>query len=314
MLLEQISTFDNLVRAFAQCARGKRGSAGYQRAMFANGERLLTIQKKLRQGTYVWQPYREILVKDPKARLVMAAPFMDRVVHTAIHRVVEPIFEARLLPSVYACRKGRGNRLAAQHLLAALQAIGPERFVVKLDVKRYFDSISHELLLQRVCAILADRSLDLLFDSLLRSHPAYAARGYGIPIGNLSSQLFANYYLTEADALATARLGGDGFYFRYMDDMVLGGPDKKRVLDAAGQVVDFVTDQLRLEIPCTKRMPLGNAPVPFLGYLLDHDGYRILARNGRRHGKRMNRLKKLGARPSQLALRELSFAAFARLV
>jgi hypothetical protein len=314
MLLERISTFDNLIRAFAECARGKRASVGYQRAMFANGERLLTLQRKLRDGTYVWQPYREILVKDPKARLVMAAPFMDRVVHTAIHRIVEPIFEARLPPSVYACRKGRGNRLAARDLLAALQAIGPSRFVVKLDVQRYFDSIAHEVLLCMIRAVLPDPSLDLLFDSLLRSHPVYAARGYGIPIGNLSSQLFANFYLTEADAMATAELGGDGFYFRYMDDMVLGGPDKKRVLDVADQVVAFVTDQLRLAIPFTKRMPLGNAPVPFLGYLLDHTGYRILARNGRRHGKRMKRLKKLGARPSQLAMRELSFAAFARLV
>jgi hypothetical protein len=314
VLLEQISAFENLVRAFAECARGKRASVGYQRAMFAHGERLLTLQNKLRLGTYVWQPYREIIVKDPKKRLVMAAPFMDRVVHTAIHRVIEPIFETHLLPSVYACRRGRGNRLAAQHLLAVLQRIGPKRFVVKLDVRRYFDSIAHKLLLEKVCAILPDRSLDLLFDSLLRSHPLYANRGYGIPIGNLSSQLFANFYLTEADAIATAGLGDDGFYFRYMDDMVLGGPDKQRVLDVADQVVGFVTNQLRLTIPFTKRMPLGNAPVPFLGYLLDHTGYRILARNGRRHSNRINRLKKLGARPSQLALRELSFAAFARLV
>lgn len=312
-LLEKISDFGNLSDAFLECSSGKKRSIGYQRAMFAHGEKLLFIRKKLLSGIYSWNAYREIIVKDPKTRLIMAAPFLDRVVHTAIHRVIGPLVEGRLSSSVYACRVGMGNRYAAIALLNEIKRLGDNRFVVKLDVRKYFDSINHDILMKMLRPVLPDKSIESLLQSLLASQTEYARRGYGIPIGNLTSQLFANFYLVEVDKIACMN-NEEGFYFRYMDDMVLGGRHKSRVLDIAEAMVNYATDNLRLSIPFHKRMPLGSAPVPFLGYVLDHGGYRVLTRNIRRHKKRVRRLEKSNARPSEIEIRNSSFGAFARLI
>lgn len=312
-LLDEVTAFGNLARAFQLCARGKRASTGYQRAMFAHGEKLVAMRGRILSGQYRWGRYRELLVRDPKSRRVLAAPFMDRVVHTAIHEIIEPILDPLIPESVYACRHGKGNRKAATDLLEVLSEHGKDRFVIKLDVAQYFASIRHDVLLAKLFEALPDRSLEPLLASLLRSHAEYASRGYGIPIGNLTSQVFANFYLVSADRVATQQLGG-GFYFRYMDDMILGGRDKSVVLDAADAVIEHVESELRLSIPYFKRMPLGNAPVPFLGYMLDHGGYRILSRNKRRFIKRMRRLERSGARPSRMAQSELSFRSFENLL
>lgn len=312
-LLEKISEFDNLSAAFLECSRGKKRSTGYQRAMFAHGEKLLFIRKKLLSGTYMWNIYREIIVKDPKTRLIMAAPFLDRVVHTAIHRVIGPLVERRLSSSVYACRVGMGNRYAAIALLNEIKRLGERRFVVKLDVRKYFDSINHKVLMDKLSAVLPDESTNALLWSLLLSQPMYAQRGFGLPIGNLTSQLFANFYLAEVDKIAATNVE-DGFYFRYMDDMVIGGRSKGKILDIADAMVNHAMADLKLNIPFNKRMPIGDAPVPFLGYVLDHTGYRVLTRNIRRHRKRIQRLEKSNARPSEIEIRNMSFGAFARLI
>lgn len=312
-LLEQVAGFENLVTAFRRCSRGKRGSVGYQRAMFDLGENLLAIRGRLLDGRYVWGGYREFLVRDPKLRCIMAAPFMDRVVHTAIHQVIEPVLDPLLPEATYACRIGKGNRLAASDLLRILRKYGARRFVVKLDVAKYFDSVRHEVLLEKLRGVLPDGTLEGLLLSLLRSSPQHAAVGRGIPIGNLTSQAFANFYLVSADHVAISHLDG-GIYLRYMDDMVLGGRKKAVVLDAAQAVVEHADRELHLSIPYFKRMPLGNAPVPFLGYVLDHTGYRVLSRNKRRFSKRMKRLERMGARPSRLAQAELSFKSFVKLI
>ena len=306
-LMEQIASFSNLSDAFRECARGKRGSIGYQRGMFANGEKLLRMQERLLAGTYVWGCYREFVVRDPKARLVMAAPFMDRVVHTAIHRVLDPLIDHQLYNRIYACRKGKGTRNAIIDLFVTLRAIGQERFVMKLDVRKYFASIHHEILMKKLSEILPDQSLTNFLWSLLRNYPEYASARRGIPIGNLTSQLFANFYLMSADRIAVNALkdngsrSGNGFYFRYMDDMILGGSSKKIVMDATHATITHVKDELSLDIPYQKQMPIGNAPVPFLGFLLDHTGYKILSRNRGRFEKTLRRLVHNGERPSLIA-------------
>jgi len=312
-LLEKIASFENLMQAFHECSRGKRKSSGYQRAMFALGERLMHIRKKLLTDTYKWNGYREMIVKDPKTRLVMAAPFIDRVVHTAIHRILEPILETYLSPSVYACRENKGNRYAALDLLNNLKIYGEQRFVIKLDVRKYFESIQHDILVKQIFSILPDYSVAHLLISLLANYPRYANRGYGIPIGNLSSQLFANFYLVPVDNIALKEIN-DGFYFRYMDDMIVGGRSKKNILDTTDKMITCASKELKLNIPFEKKMPFGNGPIPFLGYVLDQTGYTVLARNRRRQAKRINRLIKSNAKLSEIAMRELSFEAFAHLV
>lgn len=325
-LLEKVASFENLVLAYNECSRRKRFSMGYQKTRFNLNETLVDVGERLLAGEYRWGPYREFYVCDPKRRLIMAAPFMCRVIHHAIHRVIESILDPCLSDSVFACRWGRGNRFAAQTMMRRLALIGPDRYVLKLDVSQYFPSISHELLMEKLMACFPDDSLRPLLRSLLESHPVYAKAGRGIPIGNLTSQLFANFYLNDADRVACHALGTpfywldesklspDAFFIRYMDDLVLMAKDKRRACEAAERVVAEVQEGLDLKIPMRKRMHIAADPVPFLGYVMDHEGFRPLARNRRKITKKLRRLEKRGERPSLIAQVRLSYEAWLNLM
>lgn len=292
-LLDSVMAPANLMHAFYECSRGKKRSHGYARLQLNRVDWFAETISRLATNQYQWGEYRTLWVCDPKRRQVMAAPFTDRVVHHAIHRVIEPLIDPLFLPSVFACRKGKGSRLAAQILWRELARMGSNRFTVKLDVRHYFASIRHDLLMQRMLTALPDDSLAPLLWSLLKSPKAYSESGRGIPIGNLTSQLFANFYLAGADALGAQRvLPAEGYYTRYMDDFVLIHPSKHKCLDAADEVRAYVEDQLDLQIPQEKRIVLGAAPVPFLGFCFDSDRYWILNRNRRRAERRVNRISK----------------------
>lgn len=310
-MIDTVASLANLRAALHHCRRGKRRSQGYQKFLLHMPTNLLEIRDQLLTHTYTWCPYRAFLVCDPKKREVLAAPFRDRIIHQAIHQVIGPRIHAAIPPNSYACRPGMGNRHAALKLLSILKDLGPERYCVKLDVSQYFFSIHHQILLKMLEDVLAAPTLIPLLQSLLQSHAAFAHKGVGIPIGNVTSQSFANLYLSPIDRLAAAR--SDVSYIRYMDDMVIIGRDKRAVRDFAATIREHVTSSLKLQIPPHKSMPLGADPVPFLGFVIDHQGYRPLRRNERRHHRRMKALRRKDARESRIAMSETSFTAWSHL-
>ncbi|WP_415061563.1 reverse transcriptase domain-containing protein [Bdellovibrio sp.] len=321
-LLEEVSSFQNLYEAYHECAKRKRSSMGFQKSRFNIGEGLVELSEQLRSNSYQWGPYREFYVCDPKRRLIMAAPYMCRVVHHAIHRVILPYLDVYLSDSVFACREGRGNRFASQLLFRRLKILGPQRYTLKLDISQYFPSINHAQLLKQLEAHLPDDSLHHLLVSLLASHPGYAQRGYGIPIGNLTSQLFANFYLRQVDQfaceglsvpyhwLSEAELKADAFYIRYMDDMILLADKKEKVCEVADRIVREITPELGLSIPMRKRMHIASDPIPFLGYVMDHDSVRPLARNARKIKQKIARMERENQRPSLIAQVRNSYEAW----
>jgi len=311
-LLDQIAQYQNLRNASNLCSKGKRSSRGYQIFLSRYSDELVNIRQQLLSGSYRWSRYRSFMVHDPKARIISAPEFRDRVVHTAICSYLEPLIESRLSKAVYACRKGRGNRNAVIELHTRLRRYGKQRFVVKLDVSKYFDSIEQNLLLEKIHNILPDDSLTPLLNSLIKSYHSNLGEGKGLPIGALTSQLFANFYLSDADKVVDKALAGE-LYIRYMDDLVLCGESRESIWKAANEVRDFVANHLHLSIPYSKVVPLGCDPIPFLGFVIDHTGYRILARNRRRHSKKIRRLVKKGARESEVEQVRLSFAAWQEL-
>jgi hypothetical protein len=303
-LIERVSHFNNLLAAFYDCSRGKRQKDGYQKYLFNYGEKLKDIEEEIKSThNFRWGGYREFYVHDPKKRLVMAAPFRDRIVHTALYRAIEPIVDLTLGCRTYACRFGMGNRNAAIRLQRQLRLMGQKRYCVKLDVKKYFASVNHEILFKFLMGVLPESSLNKILWSLIKSHDEYTARGSGIPIGNLSSQLFANFYLSKLDQKACELLGIDFFedryeeeagYIRYMDDMIILASSKSEALKIATTLVELGRSELKVEIPDYKYVILANSPIPFLGYVLDESGYRPLRRNERKFTKKIKRLKKKG--------------------
>ena len=299
-LLEIVASFENLLNAFKESSKGKKNRSGYQKFIFNYGEKLKGIELEIKQtGNYKWSGYREFFVHDPKKRLVMAAPFRDRIVHTAIHRVVFPIIDPRLGARTYACRFGMGNRNAVLRLKEQLLVMNKNRYCIKLDVQKYFDSIPHTVLCRNFLKELPDKSLDDLIHDLVGSHDGYALKGKGIPIGNLTSQLFANFYLSSIDKLACEKLGishsvdhkeSEAHYMRYMDDMVILTRDKSLAFEVAMALVKHAKENLELIIPPRKIMVLGSDPIPFLGFVLSEDDkYRPLRRNERKFVKKLKR-------------------------
>ena len=304
MLLNQVCDFKNLVTAFHECSRGKRSKYGYQNFIFNYGEKLKSIEQELKATqNFKWGLYRSFYVHDPKKRLVMAAPFRDRIVHTAIHKITEPLVDRFLGCRTYACRYSMGNRNAVLRLDEQVKRM-ESYYCVKLDIRKYFASINHEVLFQNITKCFnGDESLNKLLWSLIQSFPEFTARGHGIPIGNLTSQLFANFYLSGVDRLACDELNlnfyedekeDHAFYMRYMDDMIIMHKEKKVALEVATKLVTHAKENFFLNIPTNKYVVLGLVPIPFLGFLVSKDSVVPLKRNERKFMKKLKRLKNKG--------------------
>jgi retron-type reverse transcriptase len=231
--------------AARKARRGKRDKHEVQRFEFHLEAELLRLQAELHTGQYRPGPFHTHWISEPKPRLISAAPYRDRVVHHALMNVLEPLLERRFHPHSYACRKGKGTHAAADHLQHLMARC---HYVLPCDIKKYFPSIDHATLkgdFRRVLKCPRTLALmDLIVDSSNEQEPvqdwfpgddllAVAARRRGLPIGNLTSQWFANWYLDGLDHLLTSHLGVGG-YVRYCDDFVLLDNDRARLREAVG--------------------------------------------------------------------------------
>jgi hypothetical protein len=309
-LIEQIASLQNLTKAMRHCRRGKRKSRAYDRLLVHWPERLLNIRDQILSGTYPWQAYHEMKVFDPKPRDILVAPFQDRITHQAICQIIGPLIDAQIPKNSFACRKEMGNQHAVLALARHIQKLGAKRYTVKLDIRRYFESIDHKMLLSMLSAFINDKALLSLLHGLISSHPPHAAKGAGIPIGNVTSQHFANLYLSPLDRLAQTH--ANIFYIRYMDDMLICDTEKNEVLQLCHKLIDIAT-KLKLKIPREKTVFLSNDAIPFLGFVIDEIDIRPLKRNLRRFDRQIRRLEKKAARPSTIAEKKTSFSAWLKI-
>ncbi len=258
-LFERIVDRENLREAAHKALRGKRSKADARSFIHHLDESLDRMRTELCGGEFALGHYHQFTIFDPKERLITAPCFRERVLHHAILNVCEPVFERWLIADTFACRRGKG-RLAA--LDRARQFAGGHAFFLKLDVRKYFGSISHAVLLAKLERIFKDRRLlDLLTKIVLSFH---TTPGRGIPIGSLTSQHFANFYLGWLDRFVKERLRVRG-YVRYMDDCALWGDTSRQLAERLAHVASFLQDELDLTLkpkPCINRTTHG---MDFLG-------------------------------------------------
>ncbi len=204
-----------------------------------------------------WQPgsYTYFDIHEPKLRRVAAAPFRDRVVHHALVRVLEPIFEKKFIEDSYACRKGKGTHAGVRRCAEFTRRFP---YVLKCDLRRYFPSIDHEILLQRIGKTIADRQVMALIRRILGTHEDghrtewgedlldCHIRRHGLPIGNLTSQFFANVHLDGFDHFVKQELGVKG-YVRYVDDFLIFAESREQARAWGKQAREYLTDR-RMEI------------------------------------------------------------------
>jgi len=210
-LFEQICSFENLLSAAKKAQRSKKLKQDVARFNFRLEHELLKLQEELLNGTYQPGGYYEFYIFEPKKRMISAAPYRDRVVHHALCNLIEPIFDKTFIYDSYACRKDKGTHRAVERFT---QFCRKNKYVLKCDVKKYFPSIDHEILYELICRKIADKRtlwlIKLIIDSSNEQERVLEyyqgddlftslARRMGIPIGNLTSQFFANIYLNGFD-------------------------------------------------------------------------------------------------------------------
>ena len=233
-LIPEIAAYENLYLAFYKAAKTKRTLSevvDFEATLDVN---LRQLQKQILSANLEVGNYHYFKIYDPKERIICAAAFPERVLHHAIMNICHPYFERQLIYSTYATRIGKGTYAA---LDKAKVYVKKYDFYAKLDVRKYFDNISHQVLIELLNRILKDKTLLKIFENILSSYST--VEGCGIPIGNLTSQYFANYYLSPADHFAKEILKIPG-YVRYMDDILLFENDKTLLKEKLNLFENFV--------------------------------------------------------------------------
>lgn len=300
-LFERIASFENLLAAEKAALRYKRQRPAPASFHYDLEPNLFVLHDELQSGTCQPGEYRSFWIRDPKKRLISAAPYRDRVVHHAVCRVVEPIFDRTMIFDSYANRVGKGTHKALDR---ATQFCRRWPYVLKCDVEKFFPSIDHEILLGLVARkIKCPRTLDLVGRIVRASNPRESVAGYfpgddlftpherrrGIPIGNLTSQFLTNVMLDPLDHFVKEAWGWRG-YLRFADDFLLFGDDKRKLGERLCMLRRFL-QPLRLRLHRRKCVVLPvRAGVPFLGWRLYPDHRRLRRATGVRFQRRLKEL------------------------
>ena len=256
-LIGAICETENLRSAYRKTAKNKRLSYGFLEFKEYAEANLLLVQQELLDGAYNIGPYRQFTVFEPKPRLISALDFKDRLVQHAVCNVIAPLFERSLLPQTFACRYGLGTHAGVKFIQSKLRADNP-RYFLKTDYSKFFPSIDRAILhgmIER--RIGCDKTLQILREIIPQV-------GGGLPIGSLTSQLFANVYGSHVDRFIHFELGHRA-WARYMDDIVILGDDLNALRADFGRIVEFSKERLSLSVGKWQVSPVSHG-VNFLGF------------------------------------------------
>lgn len=300
-------SFENLHSSALKAQKGKRWKNSTLRFNFNLESNLIRVQNNLVKGN--WKPgkYWSFTIFEPKKRIIHAAPYVDRIVHHAVINILEPIWEKRFYTHSYACRKGKGTHSAVD---TCQKYMNRYNYVLKCDIRKYFPSIDREILKKIIHKKITDIRLVKIINNIIDSSPEfedvenkfnsanddqlclfYNSPNYkkGIPIGNLTSQFFANVYLNELDSWIKHELGIKG-YVRYMDDFLVFHNYKQQLNTIKMQTKSFLSNNLLLDLHPKKAevFPVKNG-IPFLGYHVFKTHRRLQKNNIKRFLTRMKR-------------------------
>ena len=301
-LWDKLTSFGNLYTAAKAAQRGKRFKPAVARFHYDLASSLLALQEDLLSGKYQPGPYHTFTIYEPARRYISAAPYRDRVVHHALCQAIEPLFEKSFIFDSYANRVDKGTHRAldrCQHYCRQC------KYVFQGDIRLFFPSIDHEILRERLARRIYDpQVMELARLIVERSNPQPAALAYftgddlfspylrrrGLPIGNLTSQFWANVYLDSFDHHFRDELGVAG-YIRYVDDFLVFGNDKDELREWREEAARRLElSRLVLNQRKCRIYPVGEG-VPFLGFRVYANYRRLLPRAVRRARRRLRRLE-----------------------
>ncbi len=310
-LCTRLCSYENLEVAFRKARKGKT-LKDYVINFESELEKNITqLKEELETLTYSPAPLTTFLVRDPKTRKISASHFRDRVVHHALCNIIEPILEKEFIHDSFANQKGKGTHMAIKRYerflrrvsfnrkYEAMSGVGQRKlfndggsagYALKADISHYFDTVDHETLLHIIQRKIKDVKVLWLVKTILANHKT-EAQGKGMPIGNLTSQFFANVYLNELDRFVKHGLRAK-YYIRYVDDFVILHRDRTVLKKWKEEIGDFLRHELKIQLhkEKTRIIPLKRG-ITLLGFRVFRH-YRLLKRsNARRIWKRLDRMR-----------------------
>ena len=282
-LFESVVDFEHLHKSAWQARRGITLNSDTARFFYELESNLLILRQELLDQCYEPQSFRSFVIQDPKVRLIQAAPFRDRVVHHALCSVLQPHLERSYFADSYACQKGKGNHKAVhrvQHLLKHFDWIG------KIDIHHFFESLHHPTLYRLLGRRIADDQVMSLTKGIISHGHSRVSTERGVPIGNLTSQHFANFYLDALDHHIIEQTPVCAMV-RYMDDVVIFANTKRDVVDGISLLDEFVQDTLHLSLKDNQtRIRPSQRGIEFLGFAITPSKIRFDSRRRRRFSQK----------------------------
>lgn len=287
--MQQVRSHKNLKEAEKKSQKGKKGKYGCVKYNKHRTKYFMQLYHALREGTFHSSPYKKftIVADQGKVREISKLPYYpDRIVHHAIVNVIERKRVRSFIRDTFCCIKGRGLMDGTNRLQHALKHHPEEtKYCLKIDLKKYFPSVDQQVLSDEMHRLYKDKEFLALIDDIIFSTDK------GLPIGSLTSQLFANIYLSPLDHYMKDRLGVK-YYYRYCDDIVVLSDHKGYLKWALREIKKFASERLHLTVKPTEQLfEVEKVGIDFMGYKFFHD-YRILRKSIRqRFWKYMKRAK-----------------------
>lgn len=269
--------------AWKEFRRGKRKKSDVQAFEFNLEDNIFRLHQELKNKIWKPDPYAAFYVRDPKLRHIHKATIRDRVLYQAVYRILYLIFDKKFIFDSYSCRLDKGTHKGVLRLEEFAGKLSKNYhipiYALKCDVKKFFDSIDHKILLDLISRSVKDANALWLIKSIIDSFRKES--GKGLPLGNVTSQLFANIYLNEFDQYAKHVLK-ERYYIRYCDDFVILSKDKKYVSELVPKISGYLDGNLKLQLHPNKIIIRKlNWGVDFLGYVT-LPRYKVLRTNTRR--------------------------------
>lgn len=265
-----IISIDNLLEAWQEFLNGKRGRKDvqeFQRNLMSN---IIALHIELKDKAYTHSPYLAFNISDPKPRNIHKASVRDRLLHHAIYRKLYSFFNSKFIPDSYSCRFGKGTHRALEQFRKYGYKAGKNNrrtlWILKCDIRKFFASIDHEILIKILEKHLKDKDILWLLTRIIISFNS-TEKGKGLPLGNLTSQLLVNIYMNEFDQFVKHKVKAK-YYIRYADDFVVMNTDKRILKDTLLGFHDFLNRYLKLSLHPNKIFIQTLASgVDFLGWI-----------------------------------------------
>lgn len=270
-IFNQIISTENIVCAWEEFLCGKRGKYDVQVFSLTLMNNIFKLQRDLEEKRYVHGAYHAFKISDPKPRDIHKASVRDRLLHHAIYRVLYPYFDKRFIADSFSCRNDKGTHKALKRFQKFTWRVSKNNtkqcWILKCDIRKFFASIDHKILLSILEKYINDTETIWLCRQVINSFESEKESGRGLPLGNLTSQLFANVYMNEFDQFIKHELRIK-YYIRYADDFVIFSDDRYKLQNFIHQINAFLESELHLSLHRNKLFikTIGSG-VDFLGWV-----------------------------------------------